>query len=115
MLFRSLHFTGGSQRSDQKLFRVGDLSFDRGLYAGHRPVSGSMLQLLPQNGGVDAEFLRDLVRQFVAYDSARNSLDVWQQVIQRLHLALGAANGELALSALDQVIKITLWLFEWLA
>ena len=67
-----------------------------------------MLQFLPQNGRVDAKFLRDLMRQFVAYDSAGNTLDVRQQIIQRLYFAFGTANGELASGALDQVIKITL-------
>ncbi len=74
-----------------------------------------MLEFLPQNGGIDAEFLRDLAGQFVAHDPAGHSLDMRQQIIQRLHFALSTANGELVLGALDQVIEITLRVFERLA
>src|SRR5438094_536049 len=44
--------------------------------------------------------------KLIANDAARNALDVWKQIIQRLHLALGAADGKLGAGALNQVIEI---------
>ena len=50
--------------------------------------------------------------KFVADDAAGNALDVGQQIVQGLHLALGAAHGELRAGALDQVVEIFLRVLE---
>ena len=67
-----------------------------------------MLEFLAQHRRIDAQFLRDLMSKLIANDAARNALDVWKQIIQRLHLALGAADGKLGAGALNQVIEIAL-------
>ncbi len=48
------------------------------------------------------------MRQFVAYDAARYSLNVGQQIIHGLYLAFAASHGELRAGALDQVVEIFL-------
>ena len=55
-----------------------------------------MAQLLAQHGGIDAQAMRNLVGQFVAHDAAGHPLNVRQQVVQGLDLALGSARGNCA-------------------
>ncbi len=73
-----------------------------------RASRGHVLQFLPQSAGIDAQFLRDFLRQFVADDSAWNALDVGQEMIHRLLFALGTAHGKLGAGAFDQVVEIFL-------
>src|SRR5579863_9255254 len=115
VLLGSLNFAGRGQSPNQEFLGNGDLGFDWSLYAGGRSVGGGMFEFLPQNGRIDAEFLRDLTGQFVAYDPAGHALDMRQQVIQSLHFSFCATNRELALGALDQVGEITLRMLEGFA
>ncbi len=58
-------------------------------------------EFLAQDGGVDLEFLRDLLREFVAHDAAGDALDVRQQIVHCLLLALTAAHWKLRPRPLD--------------
>ena len=67
-----------------------------------------MTEFLAQDGGVDLEFLRDLLREFVAHDAAGDALDVRQEIVHRFVFAFGAADGKLRACALDQVVEVFL-------
>ncbi len=71
-----------------------------------------MLQLLPQYAGIDAQFLRDLLRQLVADDPAGHALDVGQQMIHGLLFAFAGADGKLCAGSLDEVVKIFLRILQ---
>ena len=65
-----------------------------------------MFKFLPEHVRVDAQLLRNLVRQFVADDAAGHTLDVREQVVDGFHLAFGRAHRELRAGTLDQVIEV---------
>src|SRR5215469_574891 len=74
-----------------------------------------MLQLLAEDRGVNAEFLGNLARQFIANDAAGNAVNVGKQEFHRVDFALCAAHRELGAGALDEVVEIALRAFERLA
>ncbi len=71
-----------------------------------------MFQLLAQYGRVDSQLLRNFGSQFVANNSIRDTLDVREKIVQRLDLAFSSTGRKLCASALNQVIKIALRMFE---
>src|SRR6516162_10699187 len=67
-----------------------------------------MAQLLAQYSRVDAQTVRHLIGQLVTNDPVGDALDMRQQEVQRLDLALWCARGKLLAGTIDEVIKIFL-------
>ena len=65
-----------------------------------------MLQLTAQQRGIDPQLLRHLPTQLVALDAVVHPLQVRQQKIHRLHLAIGSIHAELGLGAGDEIVEI---------
>src|SRR5580700_994963 len=103
-----LHLTRGGQRADENSLGIGGLRFRRNLYRRRRTLRRDMPQFLAQYGGIDAQLLCDLLRQFVAHDAARHALNVRQKILDCLVLAFRAAYGKLAAGAIDQIVEVLL-------
>src|ERR1700691_3388715 len=71
-----------------------------------------MLQFLPQHGGIDPQFLRNLQSQFVAGNPAWHSLNVRQKMIDGLYLALRVPRRKHASRPIKQIIEVFLRVLE---
>src|SRR5882762_3516735 len=102
------HLRGSRQGTDQKVLCGGNLALGSGFNRGRGPGPGSVAQFLAEDAGIDADAVRNFLRQLVANDATRHPLNVWQQVVQGLDFALGATDGKLGAGALDQVVEVLL-------
>ncbi len=59
-------------------------------------LGGGLFELLAEDGGVDAEFLRGVGGELVALDAVGHAADVREQEVEGLDLGVGGAPGELA-------------------
>ena len=71
-------------------------------------LGGGLLELLAQDGGVDAEFLRGVGGELVALDAVGHAADVRQEEVEGLDLGVGGAAGEVLAGAVDEVVGVAL-------
>src|SRR5205807_8362371 len=76
--------------------------------SGRRARAREVPKFLPQHRRVDAQLLRDLVSELIAHNPARDALNVRQEEVHRLYLALCTSHRELGAGPLDQIIKVAL-------
>src|SRR3989442_13961175 len=86
MLFRTLHLRARCQRPDEDFFRIGDLRLDGSFEGRGRSACRCVLQLLPQDGRINAQLLCDLVSKLIANDTARDPTKSGEAIIYTLHL-----------------------------
>ena len=67
-----------------------------------------LLELLAEDGGVDAEFLRGVGGELVALDAVGHAANVGQEEVQRLDLGVGGAAGEVFAGVVDEVVGVSL-------
>src|SRR5262245_14555924 len=101
-----------NERANQNFFGIGDLHGCGTFYGRGGTVRCYVLQFLSQQARVDGQLLRDIARQLIANDAAGYALDMRQQIIDRLHLALCRFSWKLCTRTLDQVIEIALRVLE---
>ena len=71
-------------------------------------VAAAWLDLLAEDGGVDAEFLGGVGGELVALDAVGHAADVGQEEVHGLHLGVGGAGGEELAGAVDEVVGVAL-------
>ena len=101
--------------ADQHPLGIGQRRAAGGAHLRGRSRTRGVPQLLAQHRRIDPQAMRNLVGQLVAHNAAGHSLNVRQQVVQRLHFPLRSAGGELRPRALDEVVEIFLRVRQRLA
>ncbi len=75
-------------------------------------LGGGLFELLAEDGGVDAEFLRGVGGELVALDAVGHAADVGEEEVEGLDLGVGGAAGEAVAGAVDEVVGVALGVAE---